>query len=80
MFEVNQLDNIPFSEVREDSEIYTMPYPYPRYNKGAKAEVHVRIFLTTWQANHVSQRQSTTNVDASKIANFGLSLEGRSVN
>ena len=54
MFEVNQLDDIPFSEVREDSEIYTMPYPYPRYNKGAKAEVHVCIFLTTWQANHVS--------------------------
>ena len=33
-----------------------MLYPYPKYNNNVDAEAHVRAFLKTWQANHVSQR------------------------
>ena len=33
-----------------------MPYPCPKYNDEADVEAHVCAFLTTWQANHVSQR------------------------
>ena len=33
----------------------TMLYLYPKYNDQVDAEVHIRAFLTTWQANHVSQ-------------------------
>ena len=58
----------------------TMPYPYQKYNEEPDAEAHIRAFLTTWQANHVSQRLSTVDADASKIANFGLSLEGQAAN
>mgnify|MGYP000515287986 CR=1 FL=1 len=41
-----------------------MLYPYPKYNDEADAEMHVRLFLMTWQANHVSQRLSQADVDA----------------
>ena len=36
----------------------TMPHPYPKYNDELDTEAHVRAFLTTWRANHVSQRLS----------------------
>ena len=32
----------------------TMTYPYSKYNDEADVEAHLRAFLTTWQANHVS--------------------------
>ena len=54
-----------------------MTYPYPKYNDKPDTEVHVQAFLTTWQANHVSQGLAEAIVDASKIAEFGLSLEGQ---
>ena len=63
-------DEEQFDQQQED----TMLYPYP------DTEAHLRAFLTTWQANHVSQRLSEVNVDKSKIAEFGLSLEGQSEN
>ena len=55
-----------------------MLYLYPKYNDQVDAEVHIRAFLTTWQANHVSQRLSEANADKSKIAEIRLSLEGQS--
>ena len=55
-----------------------IPYSYPKYNYEADAEAHVRAFLRTWQANHVSQRLSKANIDISKIAEFKLLLEGKS--
>ena len=58
----------------------TMSYPSPKYNDEADAEAHIQAFLTTWQANHISQRLSEDDVDISKIAELGLSLEGQSVN
>ena len=58
----------------------TMPYPYPKYNDEADAKAHVHTFLMTWQANDVLQRLSKSDVDKSKIAEFGLSLNAQSVN
>ena len=51
---VDQPDDNPLSVVQEDSDIDTMPYPYPQYNEEAGAETHVCAFLTTWESNHVS--------------------------
>ena len=57
-----------------------MSYPYPKYNDEANVEVHMCAFLTTWQANHVSQRLSEMDANKSKIAEFGLLLDGQSAN
>ena len=57
-----------------------MSYPSPKYNDEADAEAHIQAFLTTWQANHVSQRLSKADADKSKITKFGLSLDGQSTN
>mgnify|MGYP000067078326 FL=1 len=54
-----------------------MPYPYPKYNDEADAEVHMHTFLMTWRAK---QRLSETDADKSKIVEFKLSLEGKSTN
>ena len=54
-----------------------MPYPYPRYNGEADAEAHIRNYLTTWQANHASKRLGLVEANISKIAEFGLSLDGQ---
>ena len=67
-------------EVFVDPEYDIILYPYPRYTGEADAEAHVRAFLTIWQANHVSQRLATANENTSKIAEFGLSMEGQSAN
>ena len=52
-----------------------MPYPYPKYNDEPDAEAHVRGFLTTWQANHVSRRLEEPEAKKSNIEEFGLSLD-----
>ena len=62
-----------FSDFEED----TMPYPYPRYNGEADAEAHIRAYRTTWQVNHVSKRLVMIEANISKIAEFGLSLDGQ---
>ena len=54
-----------------------MAYPYPRYNGEADAEAHIRAYLTTWHANHASKRLGMTEANISKIAEFGLSLDGQ---
>ena len=54
-----------------------MPYPYPPYNGEADAEAHIRAYLTTWQANHTSKRLGLVEANISKIAEFGLSLDGQ---
>ena len=46
--EVDQPEDNLFSVIREDPDIDTMPYPYPRYNEGTDVEVYVHAFLTTW--------------------------------
>ena len=53
-----------------------MPYPYPRYTDGCDAESHIRAFVSTWQPNHSTQRLSAAKIEASKIAEFTLSLNG----
>ena len=57
-----------------------MSYPYSKYNDEADVEAHLRAFLTTWQANHVSQRLSEADTDKSEIAKFGLLLDRQSAN
>ena len=79
-FEVDQPEDNLFSLVREDPDIDTLPYPYPRCNEGTDAEAHVRAFLTTWQANHVSQQLVVADVETSKIVEFGLSLDEQATN
>ena len=54
----------------------TMPYPYPKYRDEADAEAHVYAFLQTWEANHISQRLTEPEAERSKIAEFGITLEG----
>ena len=70
----------PPTEFSADLEYDTMSYPYPRYNDEANAEAHVHTFLTTWQAHHVSQRLASTDMNASRIAEFGLLLDGQATN
>ena len=54
-----------------------MPYhPYVCYTDNPDAEGHIRSFLNTWQANHSTQRLIAGEIDASKIAEFILSLDG----
>ena len=53
-----------------------MSYPYPKYWDDLDAEVHVYALLQTWEANHVSQRLTKLEDERSKIAKFGMTLEG----
>ena len=52
-------------------------YPYLFYNNKTKAKALIRAFLTMWQVNHVSQHLAAANVNVSKIAEFGLSVDGQ---
>ena len=53
-----------------------MRYPYPRYNGSTDAVAHIHAYLTTWQANHASKLLEMIEAHISKIAEFGLSLDG----
>ena len=53
-----------------------MPYPYPKYWDDPDAEAHVYTFLWTWEANNVSQRLTEPEAERSKVAEFGMTLEG----
>ena len=54
----------------------TMLYPYQKYRNDPDAEAHVYAFLQTWEANYVSQRLTEPEPERSKIAEFGMTLEG----
>ena len=56
--------NSPPRDFTDDPEYEKMSYPYPRYNDKADVEAHVRAFLTTWQANHVSERLAAVDANA----------------
>ena len=45
---------IPMEPTERVDEHNTMLLPYPKYNNEPDVEAHIRAFLTTWQANHVS--------------------------
>ena len=53
-----------------------MPYPYPKYRDDPNAEAHVYAFFHAWEANHVSQRLTEAEAERSKVAEFGITLEG----
>ena len=62
-----------------DEEEDTIPYPYPKYWDEPNADAHVHAFLHTWEANYISQQLTISKAGRSKIAEFGLSLEGPTV-
>ena len=72
----NTPPKIPPTDFFDDTEEDTMPYPYPHYNDKVHIEAHIRAYLTTWQANHASERLAVTKANFSKITEFGLSLDG----
>ena len=51
-------------------------YPYPRNTDGPDTESHIHAFVSTWQANHSTQRLSAAEIESSKITEFTLSLDG----
>ena len=53
-----------------------MPFQYPKYRDDPDAEAHVHAFQQTWEANHVSQRLNAAEAERSKMAEFGMTLEG----
>ena len=53
-----------------------MPFQYPRYRDDPDAEAHVHAFQQTWEANHLSQQLTPAEEEQSKIAEFGVTLEG----
>ena len=53
-----------------------MSFQYPRYRDDPDAEAHVHAFQQTWEANHVSQRLNAAEEERSKMAEFGMTLEG----
>ena len=72
----NRAQELDHTSPVQPSEDYTMPYPYPKYRDDPDAEAHVYAFLQTWEANHVSQRLTEPEAERSKIAEFGMTLEG----
>ena len=73
-------DNNPIGDTSDVQDYDTMLYPYPRYNEEADEEAHVRTFLTTWQANHMSQRLAMADVETSIITEFRLLRDGQASN
>ena len=70
--EVNASPSLP-----DDSDLDTMSYhSYTHYTDGRNTESHIRFFLSTWQANHSTTWLTAKEIDASKIAEFTLSLYG----
>ena len=65
-----------YTQPEQPYEEDTMPYPYPKYRDDTDAEAHVYAFLQTWEANHVSQRLTEPEAEWSKVAEFGMTLEG----
>ena len=59
------------------SQSMTMAFSYPRFSGDTDAEGHIQSFLNVWNANHLSQRLPEAKAHASKIAEFGLTLDGR---
>mgnify|MGYP000273500048 CR=1 FL=1 len=54
-----------------------MAFSYPRFSGDTSVERHARSFLNVWNANHISQPFPEMEAHASKIAEFGLTLDGR---
>ena len=53
-----------------------MAFSYPHFSGDTDAESHDRLFLIVWNADHVSQWLMGAEAQASKIMEFGLTLDG----
>ena len=54
-----------------------MAFSYPHFNGETNAASHIRLFLNVWNANHIAQRLPEVEAHESKIAEFGLTMDGR---
>ena len=54
-----------------------MAFSYPRFSGDTDVEGHIQLFLNVWNANHMVQQHPKAEVHALKIAEFGLTLDGR---
>ena len=54
----------------------TMPYPYLKYWEDPNAEAHVYAFFADMGSQPVSQQLTDAEAKCSKIAEFGMTLEG----
>ena len=59
------------------SLLTVMTFSYPRFSGDTDIEVHARTFLNVWNGNHMLQWLPESEAHTSKIAEFGLSLDGR---
>ena len=55
----------------------SMAFSYPSFNGQTDAVSHIRSLLNIWNANHMAQKLPKAEAHASKIAEFGLTLDGR---
>ena len=65
--------NIPFLSTTIAT---SMAFSYPRFNGETDAASHIRSFLNVWNANHMAQRLPKVEAHTSKIAEFGITLDG----
>ena len=69
-------DQVPTPPSAQPFKENTMLYPYSKYQDDPNVEAHVYAFLQTWEANLVSQQPTDVESKRSKIAAFGMTLEG----
>ena len=74
--EVSQPEQNPFPSFLENPYLDTMPYPYLRYTDGLDTESHIYAFVSTLQSNNSTLRLTVAEIEASKIMEFTLSLDG----
>ena len=56
-------------------EYIAMAFSYPRFSGETNVEDHARSFLNVWNVNHVSQWLPEAEAHASKVPEFGLTLD-----
>ena len=54
----------------------SMAFSYPRYNRETDTTSHIWSFLNVWNANQMAQRLLEAEAHTSKIAEFGITLDG----
>ena len=54
-----------------------MAFSYPRFNGETDIESHIRSFVNVCNTDHMTQRLPEAVAHASKINEFGISLDGR---
>ena len=53
-----------------------MAFSYPRFNSEIHTTSHIWLFLNVWNSNHMVQLFPEAEAHKSKIAEFGLTMDG----